>query len=137
VDFVSIRIVTHDVDRLTGFWEAVTGLVADRPVPVFAELATPTAAVAIADPVTLAPMGDAAPVPGRTGSVFVELRVEDVDATYRRVRPLVPDVVPEVVLEPTDLPWGNRALVLRDPDGGLVNLFTPVSAAMRAKYGLS
>jgi len=23
------------------------------------------------------------------------------------------------------MPWGNRSMVLRDPDGGLVNLFTP------------
>jgi hypothetical protein len=25
------------------------------------------------------------------------------------------------------MPWGNRSLLLRDPDGSLVNLFTPVT----------
>jgi hypothetical protein len=28
------------------------------------------------------------------------------------------------VLEPTTMPWGNRSLLFRDPDGNLVNLFT-------------
>ena len=27
---------------------------------------------------------------------------------------------------PTTMPWGNRALLFRDPDGNLVNFFTPV-----------
>jgi len=40
------------------------------------------------------------------------------------------------VLEPTDMPWGNRSVILRDPDGGLVNLFTPVTPEAKAKYGL-
>jgi hypothetical protein len=26
------------------------------------------------------------------------------------------------------MPWGNRSTLFRDPDGNLVNLFTPVSA---------
>jgi hypothetical protein len=25
------------------------------------------------------------------------------------------------------MPWGNRSLLFRDPDGNLVNYFTPVS----------
>jgi hypothetical protein len=26
------------------------------------------------------------------------------------------------------MPWGNRSLLFRDPDGNLVNFFTPQSA---------
>ena len=47
-----------------------------------------------------------------------------------------PQTVPEIVLEPTDMPWGNRSVILTDPDGGLVNLFTPVTPEAKAKYGL-
>jgi hypothetical protein len=25
------------------------------------------------------------------------------------------------------MPWGNRSMLFRDPDGNLVNLFTPVT----------
>jgi predicted enzyme related to lactoylglutathione lyase len=135
MDFVSVRVITNDVDRLANFWEQVTGLRATRPVPVFAELRTPAATIAIASPATIQMLGGAAPVPGHNRSVFIELLVDDVDATRQRVSLLVPQTVPEIVLEPTDMPWGNRSMILRDPDGGLVNLFTPVTPEARARYG--
>jgi hypothetical protein len=31
------------------------------------------------------------------------------------------------------MPWGNRSLLLRDPDGNLVNFFTPATPAAIAK----
>ena len=34
--------------------------------------------------------------------------------------------VGDFVAEPTTLPWGNRSLLLRDPDGNLVSFFTPL-----------
>lgn len=135
MDFVAIRIITDDVERLATFWEQVTGLTATRPLPVFAELRTPTGTIAIAAPVTLAMLGDTAPVPGPNRSMTVDLLVDDVDATWERVKSLVPQTVPEIVLEPTGMPWGNRSLILRDPDGGLVNLFTPTTPEARARYG--
>ena len=134
MDFVSVRVITPDVERLATFWERVTGLPVTRPVPVFAELRTPTGTIAIGSPPTVGMLGDAAPVPGQNRSVLVELRVDDVDATWRRIRDLVPGTVPEIVLAPTDMPWGNRSMILRDPDGGLVNLFTPVTPEAKAKY---
>src|SRR5215472_896635 len=133
MDFVSVRIITSDVERLATFWEQVTGLPVTRPVPVFAELRTPTGTIAIGAPGTVAMLGDAAPVPGQNRSVFIELRVDDVDATWERVKGLVPQIVPEIVLEPTDMPWGNRSAILRDPDGGLVNLLTPVTPGGEGK----
>jgi hypothetical protein len=30
-------------------------------------------------------------------------------------------------MAPTTMPWGNRSLLIRDPDGNLVNLFTPIT----------
>ena len=59
------------------------------------------------------------------------------NATWERVRGLVPQIVPEIVLEPTDMQWGNRSMILRDPDGGLVNLFTPVTPEAKAKFVLT
>jgi len=136
MDFVSVRVITDDVERLAAFWEQVTGLPATRPLPVFAELRTPTGSVAIAAPATLGMLGDAVPVPGQNRSITVDLLVDDVDATWERVKGLVPETVPEIVLEPADMPWGNRSMILRDPDGGLVNLFTPVTPEAKARYGL-
>src|SRR5580704_8263754 len=127
MDFVSVRVITHDVERLATFWERVTGLPVSRPVPVFAELRTPTGTIAIGAPTTVGMLGDGAPVPGQNRSILVELCVDDVDATWERVKGLVPQTIPEIVLEPADMPWGNRSMILRDPDGGLVNLFAPIT----------
>jgi catechol 2,3-dioxygenase-like lactoylglutathione lyase family enzyme len=119
VPFASIRIITEDVDRLAAFYERVTGLVATRPAPVFAQLAGPGATLAIASPATVAMLGDTV-TPAANRSVVVEFEVTDVDAELARLRPELLDVV----LPPSTMPWGNRSAMFRDPDGNLVNLFS-------------
>jgi hypothetical protein len=32
------------------------------------------------------------------------------------------------------MPWGNRSILFRDPDGNLVNFFTPVTEYARSKF---
>lgn len=61
------------------------------------------------------------------GSIMLEFRVDDVDAEYARLRSLQ-EVVLEFVMPPTTLAWGNRSIYFRDPDGNLINFFTPVSS---------
>jgi len=56
-----------------------------------------------------------------------------VDAEYARLR----KTVGAFVNEPTTMPWGNRSLLFRDPDGNLVNFFTPVTPEAVAKFGRS
>jgi catechol 2,3-dioxygenase-like lactoylglutathione lyase family enzyme len=120
MDLASIRIITDDVDRLTRFYESVLGVVAVRPVPVFAELRTGGGAVAIGSRATVAVLGEATPEPASNRSVIVEFLVDDVDQEFARLRGLLDDIV----LEPTTMPWGNRSVLFRDPDGNLVNLFS-------------
>jgi catechol 2,3-dioxygenase-like lactoylglutathione lyase family enzyme len=55
--------------------------------------------------------------------MIIEFLVDDVDSEYERLKPLVSDWVQE----PTTMPWGNRSILFRDPDGNLVNLFAPVT----------
>ena len=123
MSFVSIRIITEDVDRLVAFYERVTGQVAVRPVPVFAQLVSPGATLAIASAVTVAVLGDAV-TPAANRSVVVEFEVADVDAEFARLEPELTDVV----LRPTTMGWGNRSALFRDPDGNLVNLFSRPTA---------
>uniref|UniRef100_A0A942YF33 VOC family protein n=1 Tax=Neobacillus citreus TaxID=2833578 RepID=A0A942YF33_9BACI len=118
MSFTSIRIITEDVDRSVAFYELVTGQVAVRPAPVFAQFEGDGAVLAIAAPATVAALGDVV-VPGKNRSVFVEFEVTDVDAAFRRLEPALHDVVQP----PTTMPWGNRSALFRDPDGNLVNLF--------------
>ncbi|WP_291041288.1 VOC family protein [Herbiconiux sp.] len=120
MDLASLRIITHDVDRLTRFYEAVTGVTATRPAPVFAELRTSTGTLAIASTATVATLGTDAPRPATNNSIIIEFLVTDVDAEFARLH----DLLDDVVLRPTTMPWGNRSTLFRDPDGNLVNLFS-------------
>jgi predicted enzyme related to lactoylglutathione lyase len=130
--FVSTRIITADVKRLVDFYEMVTGISAIWGNELFAEIPTPVGTLAIGSDKTVPLFADGSAEPGANRSVILEFIVDDVDAEYQRLR----GCVSEVVTEPTTMPWGNRALLFRDPDGNLVNLFTPVSDQARAKFGL-
>ncbi|WP_030513900.1 glyoxalase/bleomycin resistance/extradiol dioxygenase family protein [Nocardia sp. NRRL WC-3656] len=127
MDFVSIRIITGDVARLVAFYERATGVRAQWATEDFAELETATATLAIASTRTALFAPDSA-APGANRSVITEFLVADVDRVHRELSGA------EIVAEPTTMPWGNRSLLVRDPDGNLVNFFTPVTAAAIAKF---
>ncbi|MET8850765.1 VOC family protein [Amycolatopsis sp. NPDC004625] len=129
--FASVRVITHDVDRLTGFYEQVTGVTARRLTDSFAELVTPGCTLAIGSAETMTLFGPGAAVPEANRSAILEFLVEDVDAEHERLTALPGH--PEIVQQPTTMPWGNRSLLFRDPDGNLVNYFTPLSAEARAR----
>lgn len=120
MDFASIRIITHDVERLTRFYETVTGATALRPAPVFAEIRSGTCVIAIGSTETVSMLGDQAPRSGSNDSLIIEFLVPDVDADFARLQAALENIV----LEPTTMPWGNRSTLFRDPDGNLVNLFS-------------
>ena len=129
---ISIRMITADVARLVTFYEKVTGVAAVWGNELFAEIPTPVGTLAIGSDKTVPLFGAGSAEPGANRSAIVEFLVDDVDAEYERLRA----DVGEIVTTPTTMPWGNRALVFRDPDGNLVNLFTPVTDVARAKFGV-
>lgn len=130
MNFVSIRTITSDVARLVAFYERVTGGTAEWSTPDFAELRTATATLAIASTRTVPLFAPGSAEPGQNRSVVLEFLVDDVDACHTDLT----GFVPEFVSGPTTMPWGNRSLVFRDPDGNLVNLFTPVTPEAIAKF---
>jgi len=130
MNFVSIRIITDDIKRLVRFYEAATGLAPIWYTEDFAELVTPACTLAIASTRTMALFGTGAARPADNHSAIIEFRVGDVDEEFRRLA----DIIGDVVQEPATMPWGNRSLLFRDPDGNLVNFFTPVSAEAIGKF---
>lgn len=130
--FISTRIITADVSRLVDFYETVTGFSAVWGNELFAEIPTPAGTLAIGSEKTVALFGAGSAEPAANRSAILEFIVGDVDAEYDRLR----ERVAEVVTVPTTMPWGNRAFLFRDPDGNLVNLFTPVTDGARAKFGV-
>ena len=123
MDFASVRIITDDLDKVVGFYEQVTGVSAVRPAPVFASLRLPSANIDFGHAQT-AQLFKKAAHPADNQTVIIDFLVDDADEEYERLKNLVSDWV----MEPTTMPWGNRSILFRDPDGNLVNLFTPVTA---------
>jgi catechol 2,3-dioxygenase-like lactoylglutathione lyase family enzyme len=130
--FISTRIITADVRRLVDFYELVTEVSAVWGNELFAEFPTPIGTLAIGSDRTVPLFGVGSAEPAANRTAIVEFIVDDVDAEYERLRERVVDVE----TKPTTMPWGNRALLFRDPDGNLVNLFTPVTDEARAKFGV-
>ncbi|GAA1313216.1 VOC family protein [Streptomyces sp. NBC_00053] len=130
MDFVSIRIITADVARLVAFYERITGVQADRATEDFAELRLPHATLAIGSERTVPLFAPGSARPAANSSVIIEFLVDDVDRIHRNLT----GFVAEFVKEPTTMPWGNRALLFRDPDGNLVNFFTPVTPEAVARF---
>lgn len=122
--FVSTRIITDDLDAMVDFYEQLTGTAASRPAPVFAEILTPTATLAMGSSATVPLFAPGSAEAAANRSVILEFLVDDVDAEYARVAALGM----ECVAEPALMPWGNRVFFIRDPDQNLVGVFSPVSA---------
>lgn len=129
---VSLRIITADAKALTDFYEKVTGIEAIRYTDDFAEIKTPASNLAIGSTKTLQFFGgESTARPAENHTVIVEFLVDDVDAEFERLKK---DLTPDLVQEPTVMPWGNKSLLFRDPDGNLVNFFTPVSKEAVEKF---
>jgi predicted enzyme related to lactoylglutathione lyase len=128
--FASTRLIAADIKAMVRFYETVTGQAADWLAPVFAEIVTPAATLAIgsAETVALFKEGSAEPAANRTA--IIEFQVDDVDAAFARLKDEL-----AVVHEPKMMPWGNRAAQFRDPEGTLVGVFTPVTDAAKQRFG--
>jgi uncharacterized glyoxalase superfamily protein PhnB len=130
MDFVSTRIITGDITRLVGFYEKVTGVPAVWGNEDFAELRTAHGTLAIGSTRTVALFAPGSARPADNHTAIIEFLVQDVDTLYENLKGAGADFVNA----PTTMPWGNRALLLRDPDGNLVNFFTPVTPEAIAKF---
>jgi predicted enzyme related to lactoylglutathione lyase len=137
------RLITNDLPRLTRFYESVTGATATPVTGTYVEFKHDAGeGLAIADVTALGAypdnIGEPAeghrslsglrPSPPLLCSMILDFQVDDVDAEYERLKGDVGDWVQL----PKTMPWGNRAMLFRDPDGNLVNVFAPARASADA-----
>jgi catechol 2,3-dioxygenase-like lactoylglutathione lyase family enzyme len=132
MNLISIRIITEDVKGLVSFYEQLTGMPAIQYTDDFAELKTKSATLAIGSTRTLQFFGgDEVAKAAQNRTAIIEFLVEDVDSEYQR---LADYLQAYIVQMPTIMPWGNKSLLFRDPDGNLVNFFHPVSPEAIKKF---
>jgi predicted enzyme related to lactoylglutathione lyase len=130
MNFTSVRIITSDIKRLVGFYESVTRIPARWYTEEFAEIGTKKATLALGSVKTMNLFGNGLNEPGVNNNSIIEFQVDNVDEVFERIENFTSDIVQK----PTTMPWGNRSLLFRDPDGNLVNFFTPVSPEAIQKF---
>ena len=128
--FASTRLIASDLRSMVGFYEMVTAQSAEWLAPVFAEIVTPAATLAIGSAETIELFSAGSAEPGANRTAILEFQVDDVDAEFARLKGEA-----TVVQEPKAMPWGNRAAQFRDPEGTLVSLYTPVTDAAKRRFG--
>jgi predicted enzyme related to lactoylglutathione lyase len=127
--FASVRLITSRLDELVDFYQLITGATFERPNPVFAELVTAGGTLAIGGEATLPLFPGTGLTAASNTSVIIEFQVDDVDQERERLGDQV-----QVLQEPVTLPWGNRAMMLADPDGNRVNLYAPYTDEAKARF---
>lgn len=130
MNLYSVRLIVRDIKKLVAFYEAVTALPARWLNDDFAEIPTRACTLAIGSERTVKLFAEGAARAAENHSAIVEFLVDDVDAVFARLD----GVVTDLVQPPTTMPWGNRSLLFRDPEGNLINLFAPVTDAAKQRF---
>ena len=114
-------LISSDVKKLVEFYEPVLRAKAKWSGEDYAEFATDASVLAIFSAKAQERYIPGAAEAAKNRSAILEFQVADVDAEYRRLQSLVK----VWVKGPTTQPWGTRSIYFRDPDGNLVNFFSP------------
>lgn len=126
----SLRIITKDIQQSVAFYEKAIGLTAQWYTEDFAELSANSITLAIGSTRTMKMFGENMTASTGSKNNIIEFLVDNVDDEYERIKELTTDIIQQ----PTTMPWGNRSLLFCDPDGNLINFFTPVSAEAIKKF---
>jgi catechol 2,3-dioxygenase-like lactoylglutathione lyase family enzyme len=117
----NVCLITNDMKRLVDFYEPILAVKARWSGQDYAEFRTSVRVLAV-----YAAQAQEKYIPGaaraaENKSVILEFSVADVDLEYNRLQSLVR----VWVKPPTTQPWGTRSIYFHDPDGNLINFFTP------------
>ena len=122
VRFAYTRLITDDVPQLTTFYAQLLG-VEPKGSGDYIELRPGGAILAIVSRSAAEQIHGTAWPPATNRSAILEFEVVDVDAERSRID----GFVEEWLQQPKDMPWGNRSMLFRDPDGNPVKIFSSSS----------
>jgi predicted enzyme related to lactoylglutathione lyase len=118
--FASVRVVAREFDRLVGFYAKLTGIEPTHLAPGFAEIRLSGCTLAISAEALIQKLNGGAIVPEANRSLMLEFEVDDVEAVEAGAR----EAGTPIVQPPTTMPWDNRSMLLCDPDGAVINIFS-------------
>jgi hypothetical protein len=120
MELVQSRLVTSDVTCLARFYATLVDAVIVTN-DYYVEVPTPAQRIGISR-VRYSDVSDGACGPPEgvgLGAVILDFAADDLDAEHERLWGL--DV--DWLMAPTLQPWGRRSMMLRDPEGHLINVF--------------
>lgn len=126
VQLASVRVITDDLPQLVRFYQVLTGATPQYLTDDFVELVTPSATFALSTPERVAFITDNPPRAAANRTAIVEFVVADVESLFALMKTELGDDL-DIVQAPTMMPWGNMSVLIRDPEGSLINLYTPVT----------
>jgi catechol 2,3-dioxygenase-like lactoylglutathione lyase family enzyme len=115
-------LITGDVERLVNFYENILRIKAKRSGADYAEFTTGASVLAIFSFAAQEKYIPGSSEAAANHSLILEFKVADADQEYRRLR----SIVQTWVKPPTTQPWGTRSIYFRDPDGNLVDFYSPL-----------
>lgn len=127
----STRLIAADITAMVTFYEMVTCTPARWLAPVFAEIVTSSATLAIGALETVGLFMEGSAESGLNRTAILEFQVIDIDAEYERLKERV-----SVLRGIQMMPWGNRTFQFRDPEGTLVALYMPATDEARERFAL-
>ncbi|WP_137904266.1 VOC family protein [Chryseobacterium sp. 2VB] len=126
----SLRMISQDIKATVAFYEQVIGITATWYTEDFTELSADSITIAIGSTRTMQMFSEDLTDFAGTKSTIIEFMVKNVDEEYERIK----SMTSRIIQEPTTMPWGNRSLLFCDPDGNMINFFTPVSEEAVKKF---
>lgn len=122
--FAYTRLITEELSSLVAFYERLLGTTPQH-FGKFAAFHLDGATLWIFSRSAAEEVHGGTWIAGENRSVVLEFEVADVDAERERIVPFVS----EWIQEPKTMPWGNRSMLFRDPDGTAINFFKRATPA--------
>jgi uncharacterized glyoxalase superfamily protein PhnB len=116
-------LIAGDIKTLTDFYGQALQINPEKSGDDYVEFRTRAGTLALFSASAQEKYIPAAASAGQNHSAILEFSVTDIDAEYARLQHLVK----VWVKPPTTQPWGTRSMYFRDPEGNLVDFFTPAS----------
>lgn len=126
IRLASVRVITDDLPRTVQFYEVLTGATPNYLTEDFVELVTPSATLAVSAASRVPLITDGTPSGSPNNSSIVEFWVDDAEALLAALQATCGNDL-DVVQAPTMMAWGNVSVLIRDPNGVLINLYTPMT----------
>ncbi len=119
-----VILYVEDLDRALGFYTRVLGFNEKARHPGYAELLTGETILGLVERSFVADhfLGQLPPPGQGSSEIAVVVEREEVDGLYRRAV----EAGATALKPPADQPWGQRVSYVRDPDGHLVEICSPV-----------